>query len=185
MSTPPGRGSRFTRTTTSASSISAPNDPSTSPYPPPTTAHVPSFRLWSTALSGELLGDGHHFTAGSNGGRLIGSCGGGSKGGRTTGGSCGGGESGRAGMGGGDGRGCGGGIRVSSGDNVDGGTGGDAGGEGNVFVSSVGKTKPVYRLAAAQPTTTQQEPSKSIARLRCGSHRLVAVAVRGCGVLAF
>ena len=87
-------------------------------------------------------------------------------------------------MGGGDGRGCGGGIGVSSCDNVDGGTGGDAGGEGNVFVS-VGKTKPAYSLAAAQPTTTQQEPSKSIARLRRGSHRLVAVAVRGCGVLAF
>ena len=83
-----------------------------------------------------------------------------------------------------EGDGCGGDIRVSSGDNVDGSTGGDAGGEGNVFVS-VGKTKPVYRLAAAQPTTTQQEPSESIARLRCGSHRLVAVAVRCCAVLAF
>ena len=75
-SSPLARGSRLTRTTTSAWSISAPNDPPNSPRPPPMTAQVPSVRLWSTEVP-RAAGDGHHFTAGSKTGGIGGSCGGG------------------------------------------------------------------------------------------------------------
>ena len=39
----------------------------------------------------------------------------------------------------------------------------------------------MHRVVTAQPTVAQEEPSRSIVRLRRGSHRLAAVIARGSG----